>query len=468
MLPHAAAIAANRFGLGARPGELARLVDPAGWLRDQLRAAPPLLDAGGLPDSARILVELQGLARQRRAAKRAASAGAADQLQQQAVKLRAWERAIYVAEVQARLRQAIAGDQPFLERLVWFWSNHFAVSADKGAVLPLAGAFEREAIRPHVLGNFGALLAAVEQHPAMLLYLDNQRSCGPHARLALRAQRRGDELGLNENLAREILELHTLGVDGGYSQADVTAFARVITGWSVATERTGRARFLSQGTPGRFLFRSELHEPGAQQLLGRRFARAGVAQGSEVLSVLATHPATAQHLATKLARHFIADDPPPEVVGRLARVWLGSGGDLTQVYAALIDAPQAWSAATAKFKTPGEYLVSIHRGLQLPAPEGAKAVAVLEQLGQRPYAPGSPAGWPDRSADWAGAAALNQRIEYANALAQRSAAQGDALALAPQLLGDTLGETTRQALQAAASPAQGLTLLLASPEFLRR
>ncbi|MFT3906523.1 MAG: DUF1800 domain-containing protein [Steroidobacteraceae bacterium] len=469
----ASAIAANRFGLGARPGELAQLNAPQRWLREQLRGGPSPL-AVPLPSTQHILAGAEALADDRRAQRKAnASAselGAADAVarQQLAMKLPAYSRPLYVADAHARLQQLIASDRPFVERLTLFWSNHFAVSVDKLAVLAVAGAMEREAIRPHVLGRFATLLRAVEQHPAMILYLDNQRSTGADAPLAVRAERRGRELGLNENLAREILELHTLGVDGGYTQADVTAFARVITGWSIGTGRDANQRLLTRGTPGQFLFRPELHEPGAQQVVGRRFAPGGVAQGEAVLDMLAVHPSTARHLATKLARHFVADDPPPALVERLAGVWQHSGADLSQVYAALIDAPEAWVDATPKFKTPTDYMVSIYRGLALPLPDGQQALGPLEVLGQRQFAPGSPAGWPDRSADWDGAAALNKRIEYANAVARRVATRMDPAELAPQLLGGTLSDATRRALAGAATAAQGLTLLLASPEFLRR
>jgi uncharacterized protein (DUF1800 family) len=244
----------------------------------------------------------------------------------------------YRAQVLARTISAVLTQRPFAERLVHFWGNHFAISADKGIVLGLAGTLENEAIRPRVNGRFVDLLTAVEQHPAMIAFLDNQYSVGPNSRAArfLEMRNTGRQLGINENLAREILELHTLGVNGGYTQTDVTTFAKVITGWSIGG---GKGR-LAGGVPGRFFFRENVHEPGAKSFLGKTYAEEGQAQGEAVLADLARHPATANFIATKLVRHFIADDPPPAAVARVAHAFTKSGGDLPQVYAALIEAPK--------------------------------------------------------------------------------------------------------------------------------
>jgi uncharacterized protein (DUF1800 family) len=307
-------------------------------------------------------------------------------------------------------------------------------------------------------------LLAVERHPAMLLYLDNHISVGPHSRAArLLERRRGDRrAGINENLAREILELHTLGVGGGYSQADVTTFAEVITGWSIGGER---GRFAG-AEPGEFLFRPELHEPGAKVVLGKRYADSGYDQGVAVLRDLAAKPATARFIATKLARHFIADDPPARAVDRISSALLSSDGHLPTVYRAMLD--ESGAQPLAKYKTPNDYIVSTFRGLDLPVSPGRALLAPFEVLGQRTYSPGSPAGWPDRSADWDGASALIKRIEWADAVGQRVGFRCDAAELGPQLLGDNLTATTRTAVTHAASRAQAVTLLLSSPEFLRR
>ena len=478
----APAIATNRFGLGARQGELARIDAPRDWLRQQLLGGPPLLDALELKTAADVISGAGELARnaremgengreqlQQRAAD-ASDADAARQARQQLVanRLPRYFAPIYQADAVARVRNAITTDRPFLERLVQFWSNHFAVSVDKVAVLGLAGCMEREAIRPHVLGHFEDLLLAVEKHPAMLMFLDNQLSVGPDSMLADLARRRQRQLGLNENLAREILELHTLGVDGGYSQADVTSFARVITGWSLGGLPNQPARMQDDAAPGQFVFRPGVHEPGTQTVTGRRYPQSGVAQGEAVLHDLALAPQTARHIATKLARHFIADDPPHAAVERLAQAYLKSGGYLPAVYAALIDSPEAWAGDAAKYKTPNDYLVSVFRGLDVPLAQPQQASNTLNMLGQQQFRPGSPAGWPDRSADWDGSAALMKRIELANTLGQRMGNNRNAAELAPQLLGATLAGATVTAIARAESGAQALTLLLTAPEFMRR
>ena len=457
------AIAANRFGLGARPGELAGIAgDGRDWLRAQLRTRPPALSDPLLQSSAQTLAQALKLRQESRARRKSPEVASAAGQQ----KLPQFLRPIYLSEVTARFREAVTTERPLIERLTQFWSNHFALSVDKQLLSGLAGSFEREAIRPHVLGNFSDLLLAVETHPAMLLYLDNHLSVGPHSQAALRLERRAQprKVGINENLAREILELHTLGVGGGYTQADVTTFAEVITGWSIGAEGGPFAG----GEPGKFLFRPELHEPGAKQLLGTAYADGGYAQGVAVLRDLAGHRSTARFIATKLARHFIADDPPPQAVARLALAFTGSGGDLATVYRALIDSREAWVEPLAKYKTPSDYIISGFRGLSLPVEAGQPALTPFGLLGQRMWEPGSPAGWPDRSVDWDGASALMKRIEWADAVGQRLGNRRDAAALAPQLLGANLGAATRSAVAHAASASQALTLLLAAPEFLRR
>src|SRR5580698_4664507 len=350
-----AAIAANRFGLGARPGELRGVgADARGWLGAQLKGAPPQLQAPDLAASqvtlARALELRRDLQQERRAA-RVDPALAQEQLQ----KVGQFLKPIYVSEATARFAQAVLSERPFLERLTQFWSNHFAVSADKQFLAGLAGSFEREAIRPNVLGRFSDLLLAAESHPAMLLYLDNHLSVGPHSQAAARLARRDSErkIGINENLAREILELHTLGVGGGYTQADVTTFAEVITGWSIG----GDGGRFADAEPGRFVFRAEVHEPGEKVVLGRRYADDGFRQGEAVLHDLAHQRVTAQHIATKLTRHFIADEPPHAAVERVADAFMHSGGDLPTVYRALLASPEAWTRPLAKYKTPTDYII---------------------------------------------------------------------------------------------------------------
>jgi uncharacterized protein (DUF1800 family) len=472
-----AAIAANRFGLGARPGELAAIGGSApGWLRAQLDGPAPELSGEGLQGSANILTQIYGLRRAIRAermrgARRGNDGGGAAAADSAAAggaleKLPQLIRPIYLAEAGARFRQSVSTGRPFVERLAQFWSNHFAVSVDKGVLPALAGSFEREAIRPYVLGNFNDMLLATERHPAMLLYLDNQMSMGPDSRAARNIGRRnpGRRLGINENLARETMELHTVSVAGGYTQADVTAFSQVLTGWSLA----GPNGWRTGAQPGTFLFRAAMHQPGAQVVMGRRYPDTGYDQGVAVLRDLAHHPSTGRFIATKLARHFIADDPPAPAVDRLAAAFSASGGDLPTVYRALIDAPEAWEQPAAKFKTPSDFIVSAFRGLELPVRADKAPVGLFQLLGQRIWCPGSPAGWPDRSADWDGASALLKRIEWADAVGQRIGPRRDARELAPQLLGGVLSAASREAIAHAASAAQAIALLLAAPEFMRR
>jgi uncharacterized protein (DUF1800 family) len=465
----AAAIAANRFGLGARPGELERLASPEEWLLRQLEGPPALL--AGLEPGAKTLAQAMELRRQEVQQRRAKKAGD-DKPAAALLKLPALYRPVYIDEMHARFSHAVSTDRPFLERLTQFWSNHFAVSVDKVVVLGLAGAMEREAIRPHVTGRFTDMLLAVEQHPAMLLYLDNQASIGPNSKAAKLVARRaqGRKADINENLAREILELHTLGVNGGYTQADVTTFAKAISGWSIGGQDQGRrlARLgLDNGTPGEFFFREAFHEPGAKRLLGRSYGDDGLEQGRAILRDLALRRETARHVCAKLARHFIADDPPATAIERMTRAWLDSRAHLPTVYAALIQSAEAWAVPLAKFKTPADYIHSAYRGLGLPARDKRRALQSFEALGQRALSPGSPAGWPDTSADWDGASALLKRIAWADAVAQRLGDR-NARELAPQLLGAALSEDTARAIARAESGVQALTLLLASPEFMRR
>jgi len=471
----AAAIAANRFGLGARPGELTKLGgDAPAWLKHQLKGEPPVLSGAGLKPSSETLAHALELRKELVAARKDRKQGGDDDRAQvaAALKLPAVYRPVYIDETAARLAHAISTDRPFLERLTQFWSNHFAVSIDKIAVLGLAGAMEREAIRPRVTGHFADLLLAVEKHPAMLLYLDNHASIGPNSKAARFASRGGKrKVGINENLAREILELHTLGVDGGYTQADVTTFAQAISGWSIGGQDAGRrlARLgVDNGTPGEFLFRDVFHEPGAKHLLGKSYSDDGVKQGETILRDIALRPQTARHLATKLARHFIADDPPPRAVERISKAWLDSRAHLPTVYEALIESPESWAEPLAKFKTPADYIYSSYRALGIPLQDGRRALQPFEALGQRNLMPGSPAGWPDTSADWDGSSALLKRIAWADVVAQRMGDARNARDLAPQLLGATLSDETATAIARAESGAQALTLLLASPEFMRR
>jgi uncharacterized protein (DUF1800 family) len=349
---------------------------------------------------------------------------------------------------------------------VHFWSNHFAVSADKQPMPAIAGIFEKEAIRANLGGSFAEMLLAVEKHPAMILYLDNQRSAGPNAEIVKRANRRKrqQKIGLNENLAREILELHTLGVDGGYRQSDVTAFAKVLTGWSVGG---GKGRF-NQGVPGRFRFRQELHEPTSQVVMGRRYQQFGIDQGEAVLRDLAIDPKTADHIATKLVRHFVADQPPADMVKSISKTFQRSGGNLPAVHRALVEAAQPWQSVLAKYKSPEDFIISAYRAFRFVPKDVRALFRTMEQLGQPTYRPGSPAGWPDTAGHWGGADALFKRIEWANLASEYASRVSNPVDVGNQVLGAAFSEDTRKAVSRAESLVQGTTLLLVSADFQRR
>jgi uncharacterized protein (DUF1800 family) len=358
------------------------------------------------------------------------------------------------------------------ERLVRFWSNHFAVSVDKQSSALYAAPMEREAIRVHVLGRFSDLLIAVEQHPAMLRYLDNVRSVGEQSlsaqRARERAMRRDDDApprraGLNENLAREILELHTLGVDGGYSQADVTELAKAITGWSLPVQQDWE-----RGNPtSAFVFRAAAHEGGIRSVLGTRYAEAGEAQGRAILKNLARHPSTARHLSYKLARHFVGDTPPPALVERLAKTWLREEGDLRAVYRTLIGSAEAWAPDARKFKTPDDFVISAARAAgTIPNERPRELLQLLTRMGQPPFNPRSPAGFADTADGWNGPDAVWKRIQAAQVLAEAAPAiQPDPMATAAAVFGDHLDDATVRALRRAESPREGMALLFASPAF---
>lgn len=362
------------------------------------------------------------------------------------------------AEALARLQRGIIADCGFTERLVVFWSNHFCISAAKGGVARMwAGSFEREAIRPHVLGRFGDMLRAVEQHPAMLFFLDNQQSLGPDSRAGQNRNR-----GLNENLAREIMELHTLGVGGGYSQDDVTSLARIITGWTYA----GRQGQL--GAPGTFVFNANAHQPGAQRVMGKIYEASGVAQGEAVLADIARHPSTAKFIATKFVRHFVADDPPPALVARLADVFVKSDGDLKTLATALLDSDEAWKAPLTKVRSPYEFLVATGRLLaQIPGDPG-RYLNGLNVLGQPLWSPAGPNGFPDSNAVWAAPEGMKLRLDISAQIASRLAEGIDPRDLLELVAADAASEETRRTVERAESRQQALALLLMSPEFQRR
>jgi uncharacterized protein (DUF1800 family) len=476
--PREAALALHRFGLGPRPGSIAAIAsDPRGALMAELERP-----AVGRIDNPELMTSAQAAraAFEARAARRAQQV-LAQRAQKEAERLKAGaqnvsdgtaqtmeaaksaapaaaaegptiERQIFLKEVRAKLDAALAPEIGFAERLVWFWSNHFCVSGDK--VPNMVGGYEREAIRPHILGRYVDMLLAVECHPAMLVYLDNFVSIGPNSVAGINRTR-----GLNENLAREILELHTLGVRTGYSQDDVLRFAKVLTGWTLISPND------NPDHGSEFIFNRRLHEPGPQQVMDKTYADTGVEQGRAVLMDLARHPVTATHVATKLARHFIADDPSPALVERLATIFRNSDGDLKEVAKGLIAAPEAWTPTQAKLKRPCEWVVAMVRasGARGDPERFARGQAFL---GEPMWRPSSPKGFADDEGAWIDT--MGQRLDIANNFAERVAERVDPNGVVETALGPIASAETRAAVARAETRQQGLALAFMAPEFQRR
>src|SRR5262245_48360799 len=493
-----AALALHRFGLGPRAGSVAAIAsDPRGALLAELDRAgagrivgADLLTSGEAGRAAFAFQQAQRAARQAERAAQAAQTSNAPSANAQgsapaSPEMKPAEQAgapassqpprnpgpgvpqqIYLDEAKARFNAALGAEIGFVERLVWFWSNHFCVSADKGNVRQICGAYEREAIRAHVLGRFGDMLLAAESHPAMLVYLDNARSIGPDSIAGLRQKR-----GLNENLAREILELHTLGVRSVYTQEDVTRFANVITGWTRVPFRQDAAlasgqRDDSSARGGEFEFNARMHQPGSQSVIGRIYPDTGVEQGRAVLAALARHPATAQHVATKLARHFVADEPPPALVERLSKRFLATQGDLKAVSKELATAPEAWEAPRAKLKRPGEWIIGTLRAVGVTPAEIGPMMQAHNLLGEPLWRPSAPKGFPDESAPWLDG--LAQRLDIANQFARRAGGEADPREVFEEALAPLASTETRHVIARAESRPQALALLFMAPEFQRR
>lgn len=430
-------IAALRFGLGPRP-EAPPPGDPQGWLLAQLEAPPdPAIPP---PDWETEPTVSDALA-----------ISVLDQRSPVPPGERQRRGLLFTAELRGYLGRLIATPTPFRERLVAFWTNHLAVSGRDGSTAALVGDYVRRAIRPHVTAPFATLLKAAVRHPAMLVYLNQDSSVGPDSAFGRRTGR-----GLNENLAREVLELHTLTPAAGYSQADVTAFAALLTG--LAVERNAEPR----GT----VFRAGSHQPGEKTVLGRAFPP-GEASIDAALDWLAAHPATHRHLARKLARHFVADDPPPAVVDRLAGVLRDTGGDLGAVSRALVALPEAWDPPLSKFRAPTELVVAALRALGGDAGLSELALGSATALGQLVWSPAAPNGWPDEAAAWIHPEGMLLRLDRLHALAGRFARR-DAREALDLALGPLASDRTREAVLRAGSNREALTLLLGSPEFQRR
>ena len=449
--PQEAALALHRFGFGPRAGSIEEIAaDPRGAVIAELdrpgagQITNPDLPTSGAANRAVFEFNAERNANQKRPHPDASMEAA----KPEAMPL---PRQLFRNEARARIDAALNAEIGLVERLVWFWSNHFCVNQEKTV---MAGAYEREAIRPHVLGRFVDMLLAAEGHPAMLLYLDNAQSIGPNSIAGINRDK-----GLNENLAREILELHTLGVRTTYTQDDVTNFAKVLTGWTI------RQTVSDPDHGGEFVYIKRAHEPGPQTVIGKDYDDTGTGQGRAVLADLARHPATAKHIATKLARHFVADDPPPPLVHRLTQCFLDTDGDLKEVTKVLVAAPEAWAPEQAKIKRPGEWIVTALRATGETGEIG-RIIQAGNLLGEPLWRPPAPKGFSDENAAWLDG--LAQRLDIANTFAHREGLAVEPAAVMDAALGPLASAETRRAVVGAESRPQAMTVLLMASEFQRR
>ncbi len=453
-----AVIATNRFGLGAKPGELQNVDSPKRWLIKQLDVPSSSLFNDELPhsnDISKKLAEMRVLKTKfkkdnMKMSKRMENRNSSEFSMLSSIKK--YPRETYRLLASASLMNSIESDTSVQWRLLDFFSNHFSVTAQGPFLTALAPTLEREAIAPHLLGNFSDILMAVCKHPAMLLYLNNERSFGDNSKLGKR------DKGLNENLAREILELHTLGVNGGYNQTDVTELAKGITGWSIANP----AKEKEVG----FKFRVNGHEPGTRHLLGKRFTLSGLAQGESMLKYIADQKATANHLCLKLAKHFISDEPSPVLVNKLIKTWLSTSGNIKAVMVTLINSDESWEVESNKFKTPREFIVSTIRAIGLKKVKSKQLLYALKELGQQPFQADSPAGYSDAQNDWNGSSALMARIDLSSQFASRRFINSEKII--KNSFNGNVSKLTYETVMRAESRSQSAALLLMSPEFQRR
>jgi uncharacterized protein (DUF1800 family) len=441
-------IALNRFGLSLHAAE-ADLTGSRKWLLEQF----PLYEA--VPAVARDARTSAAIARQ-------FAPASDDSLSNTAVEGRREDaRAIYDAELRLRVKMALTSQAPFIERMVHFWTGYFAITSDKTLVNVLAGALEREAIRPHVLGRFEDMLLAVARHGATQIHLEQMMSTGmnSHAGRQARTLTGADPLTVREGLARMIIERHTLGPGGGHKEADIAELATALTGWSLL--RPGEA------DTDLFAYRPGLHEPSERQVLGRAYPQRGLAQPLAILADLARAEATACHVADSLVRHLIADTPPPDLVSRVAAAFSSSGGDLSLVYRVLIESPQAWQPAPAKVKTPWEWTISAMRVLGY-FDAGTLSLPSLFSAMKQPI-------WrPPHHVEGAGASAwTDDKARRVQATVAQSLVDRMEQALDPILLirrafpAGISASTKRDLLRAPSSPAR-LKVLLLSVDFNSR
>ena len=446
-----ASIAVTRFGLGAQRGEIKLASEsPENWLLEQLdtKNVQSVAWSNLIHSSQALSIAFQ----YRRNRNKMMSA----QENKRSKSFNRFVRDNLESEVKARAIYAAQTKAPFHERLTRFWANHFSVSARNRQTNLLAGAYEREAIRPNILGNFTDLAIEAIFHPAMLTFLDNVSSVGPNSRAGQRRNK-----GLNENLAREVLELHTITPAAGYDQKDVTEFAKALTGWTI-----GQNKKDLRGT-GRTTFNDTLHEPGMRKVLGRKYSNKGNRQAISILKTICAHPDTAKNIAQKLARHFVSDIPPPSLVKRLEDNFIKTNGDLKSLYETLVSSPEAWVHTAQKVKSPEELLTSTARAIGIEKVFSIHIRDSYDSLAQRPFSAPTPEGWPDTAESWLGPDAIMKRIEWANEFAS-TIPNLDAVKFLYLALGPRLSDKTRANIMRAESQQQALVLALMSPDYQRR
>lgn len=448
--------AAARFGLGGSKKDLAAIGSkPDDWVMAQLDT-DAAVTMEGIPRASAEVAAYLDFARQNRSTRKSGNTDIEAFKKRQ----RAWREArrkILLDELTSRFKQSVTTRYPVKERLALFWSNHFTVSwATKPQIAAVCTSFENEAIRPSLDGYFADMLKRVVMHPAMLMYLDNFHSVGPESPVGVRRK-----LGINENLGRELMELHTLGVDGGYTQHDVRSLAKILTGWTIGNRRLARFGV----TPGTFAFVPYMHQPGPQTLLGKVYDQPDVTQGLAALDDLAHHPSTAHHIAVKLVRHFVSDQPEPRDVRQVADIFIDTGGHLPSVHRAVISLPSAWQGNTRKLKTPYELLVSTWRGLDLSLFDRRPIAGMLHSMNDLPFSAPSPAGWPDVAEYWAAPAIVKERVQWGVAVGRRLGNRISAVRAAQYMVDPGTSGLLLASIDGAESPGQGLALLIASPDF---
>lgn len=443
-------IATNTLGMGARAGEIAACKsDPKGWLEHQIRHPSPLnIEYESAPSVDALFADYRDLMIDVRNRRRDDPKANVFSFRKD---IRSHVHNVFWNEINLRQQQAVLSENSFIERWAWFWFNRFSVSGRNKLLRLSVGAFEREAIRPHIFGQFENMLTASSLNPAMLLYLDNEESIGPNSKLA---QKDGGKH--NENLAREILELHTMGVDSGYGIDDITALAMGLTGWSITKTMTGF----------KTVFRKNAHEPGPVSLLGKTFPHAGNDRIYDMLRLLAGDRATATHIAMSLVQHFIAGEISEKAVTALRDSFLETHGDLKQLAITLINLDEVWQQSDWIFKRPDEYLVSVGRAF--PDWDAYFKYELTENMGQEYLNAPGPDGWPQTGEDWMTAESLLIRLSWFRSAAKSIPNWINLDYFIQEALGGYISTNTRAALYRSLPRNEELTLALLSPEFLRR